>query len=157
MTANDLWLPTNLKFNFHYIWGTHMPIMRFMEIFLLDISCLQVFSLMSSSDPKWPPPNNRGYLLNMGHPHAKYEISGSFSPWDIVFTSFTLSTSGDPKWPLIPPKLEKSFFQYSVLTSHVWYSLKFPFLRYRVYIGIFRGFCSLTSGDPRWPLISTKK
>ena len=54
-------------------------------------SIFQDFHYLTSGDPKWTltsTKNNRDHLLDMGSPHAKYEIPQTYSSGDIVFTRF---------------------------------------------------------------------
>ena len=99
LTANDLWpLPKTIGF-LYLIRYTYIPNMRFVQVSLLEISCLQGFHNLTPVDPKWPltsTKTNRLLVLNKVHLHTKYEICPSFPSWDIVFTRFS---QFDPCWP----------------------------------------------------------
>ena len=150
------WTPPNTIGFLYSMWVTYIPMMRSVQVSLLEISCLQSFHNFTSVDPKWPltsTKNNRLLELNVVHLHTKYEICPSLPSWDImvykVFTIWSLLTSND-NWP--PPKtigfLCSMCYTYIPNMRSVQASL--------LEISCLQSFNNLTPVDPKWPLTSTK-
>ena len=101
LTSNDLDLGIEIKtIGFIYsIWGHYMPHMKIVPVHVLQISRLQGFQSLTSPDLKWNwnwNKNNRVHVLNMGKPHAKYEVCTSSRSSDIAITRFSVF---DLSWP----------------------------------------------------------
>ena len=64
---NDLWPPPKTIGFLYSMWYTYIPIMRFVQASLLEISCLQGFQNLTLLTPNdlWPTPNTIGFLYSM--------------------------------------------------------------------------------------------
>ena len=109
----DLWWP-QMTFDLHQnnrdeLSNMEDPQVKYeIHVSLPEILCLQGFQILTSGDLKWPltsTKNNRNHLLNIGHLHAKYEVTHWHPSWDMVFTSkchvhtHTTSPSHRFLWP----------------------------------------------------------
>ena len=139
--------------------ATYIPSLQFKQHLLLEISCLQGFSNLTSGDLKWPltsMKNNRDHLLTKGYQRAKFEVQASFTSLDIVFTRFykvfklwPLLTSNDlwPPWNTIQ----------IIFSPSATYILSLKFRQHSLLeISCLQRFHTLTSGDLKWPLTSMK-
>ena len=90
MTSNDLWPPWKTIGIIYPPRATNIPSLKFRQLSLLEIQCLQGFQSLTSGDLKWPltsMENNSDHLPTKGYQHTKFEVQATFISWDIVFTS----------------------------------------------------------------------
>ena len=148
MTPDDLWPPPQTVWHSFSLWWIYIPSMKSIQASYLEILYQQCFQYLTLSDPRWPltsTKNNTIYLLNVTHPHTKYDIYPSFLPWEMVLkTSFQCLTPGDPRWPLTPTKS----YRINLLTTmhlHTKYESYSSFLPWDIVITWFSVFA------PQWP------
>ena len=129
----------------------------------LKISWLQGFRVLTSGDLRWPltsTKNNRVLPLNMANLYTKYEKCQSLLSRDIVFTNrlrgFRSLTSGDLRWPLTSTKNNRVLPLNMTNLCTTYEMCRSSISRDTMFTSCLRGFRSLTSGDLRWPLTSTK-
>ena len=159
MTSNDLWPPWKWIGIIYSPRATNIPSLKFRQLSLIEIPCLQGFQTLTTGDLKWPltsMKNNRDHLTTKGYQHTKFEVQATFTCWDTVFTSFS---DFDLWWPsndLWPPwRNNRDHLPTKGLpTYQVWSSANFHLLRYRVY-KVFRLLPLVTSNDlwPPWKTI----
>ena len=91
VTSNDFWPPWKTIGIIYVPRATNKPSLKFRQLSLLEIQCLQGFQSLTSGDFKWPltsMENNRDHLHTKGYQHTKFEVQATFTSWDIVFTRF---------------------------------------------------------------------
>lgn len=129
--------------------------MRFIKVTLLELSFLQGFNLLTSCDSIWPlsTKNDEDYLLNVSHPHAKYETHQSSPAWNIMFNKilnyWPLVTAND-LWP--PQKTARIIYWMWATYMSSMRSLEFSLHE----IQCLQSFNLLTSDDHKRPLTVTK-
>ena len=90
------------------------------------------------------------YMLNINNPKATYVVPHIYPPWNIMFTRFWLfMTSSDlwPAWKIIRIICSIRTIHMSSMRSLTAILLEIQCLQH---------FDRLTTGDPKWPLTSTK-
>ena len=104
----DLWWP-QMTFELHEktigiiysLRGTYTLSLKFKQLLLLEILCLQGFETLISVYLKWPltsMKNNRDHLLTKGYLYTTFEVRATFNSWDIVFTTFWYFDLCWPPW-----------------------------------------------------------
>ena len=90
VTSIDLWTQWKIIGIIFPPRAINIPSLKFQQLSLIEITCLQGFQTLTSGDLKWPltsMKNNRDHLLIKGYQHTKFEVQATFTSWDIVFTN----------------------------------------------------------------------
>ena len=93
VTSNDLWPPWKTIGIIYPPRAINIPSLKFQQLSLIEITCLQGFQTLTSGDLKWPltsMENNRDHLRTKGYQHTKFEVQATFTYWDNVFTRFSV-------------------------------------------------------------------
>ena len=158
MTSSDLWPPWKTIGIIYPPRAINIPSLKFQQLSLIEIMCLQGFQTLTSGDLKWPltsMENNRDHLPIKGYEHTKFEVQATFTSWDIMFTRFSYF---DLWWPQMTfdlhEKQQGTSTHIGLPTYQVWSSGNFHLLRYRVY-KVFILWPLVTSNDlwPPWKTI----
>ena len=75
VTSNDLWPPWKTLRIIYLPRAINIPCLKFQQLLLIEITCLQGFQTFTSGDLKWPltsMENNRDHLCTKGYQHNKF-------------------------------------------------------------------------------------
>ena len=147
LTPNDLWPPPKTKGFMHAMWYTYIPIMRSVQVSLLEMSCLQGFHNLTLVDPNdlWPPPKTIGFLHAMWYTYIRIMRSVQVSLLEMsCLQSFHNLTPVDPKWPLTSTKNNR-LLVLNVVHLHTNYKICPSFPSWDIVFTRFSQF------DPCWP------
>ena len=92
VTSNYIWPPWKTIGIIYPPRAINKPSVKFRQLSVIEIPCLQGFQSFTSGDLNWPLTSiekNRNHLPTTRYQHTKCEVLATFSYWDTMFTMFS--------------------------------------------------------------------